>query len=200
MNPHDRLLQTKQDYVDLCIREPILDWWRRQPGNSISRRFGAGPSYSSTREYRVEPGHLLCAGAAAVLSKGGIVRHARPWDDGPFCGFIEAMVEGDKVVVRVRGVVWLRVSDVQERHVGSVVLCKDVNEFTLAGTGRKLARLIAGQPADRSMGQIVALEPGKPGVAQVKFAGCDAEPAKKNFGGEEEFYNSGRQTQSHWRR
>ena len=104
MNPHDSLLQKKEDFFHLFIRERILDHWRRQPGHSISRHFGAGPSSSSTHTYKVEAGHLLCHGAAVVLCKDGIVRHARPWNDGPFCGFVEGMAEGDKVVARALGV------------------------------------------------------------------------------------------------
>ena len=86
MNPHDPLLQKKEDFFHLVTHGPILDWWRRQPGHRISRHFGAGPSASATHTYKVEDGDLLCTGAAVVLSKDGIVRHARPWNDGFFCG------------------------------------------------------------------------------------------------------------------
>ncbi len=136
-----------------------IDVFRRSPGKHISRTWVS--SYGNAQqEYQVKRGDLLCSGAGLVIGNDGLARHVQPWHPGRFGGFCLSMLEGDRVEVKTKGGLFLRLLGVQSADRGRDVFCIGPDEFTLDPK--------MGGPL---MGVIAVIIPDQPLNCAVRFAG-----------------------------
>ncbi len=148
--------------IEVPLGLSVVDAARSSPGPSLVRSFEFGEDPRCRKLHR-HPDELLCKGAAAGLDHQGIARHL--WvgkNMKGFIGFIEGNLDGDKVLVRIRGAVFIKVAGVSDQHHGHRVYALGPNEFALdEGQGGYL------------MGVVRFAQPDRKDLASVAFRAFD---------------------------
>lgn len=108
----------------------------RQPGPHISRTFETGWMAGTKFETLGVPTNwVLTKGCAVAVCGDGLVRHCCPgYGLSRFCGFVESMLDGNRVTVRIAGVVMLKVQGLIPESKGREVFVLGPDEFTLDST------------------------------------------------------------------
>jgi hypothetical protein len=139
---HDRLLRTKSAFASQQrLGESGLDVVRRTGGPFIDR------SYLTTIEVirkilPTDPDAILCSGAALVRGPDGIARHVRDWNDGVFGGIAQKMLEDNRVLTAVVGVVTVSLPGAQDSDCGRAVYVTSPDGFSLKKEGLQFGTII----------------------------------------------------------
>ena len=99
---------------------------------------------------------IQCTGAALGLGTDGLARHIRP--NIPlqgFLGFCLSQREPDRVPIKTRGRLQIRLPGVTLYSIGKQVFCSDVHDFNLEGIGWECGIVSVLQPDRKDTCQIM---------------------------------------------